>query len=134
VDCLCLSLPQQVSRARRWRATYRSRCSCAPTRGDRVKQRRRCLQWLAAAPAVSAPALWAHPVERVVRIGALRTSAQPASATEPQLAYLRNALRELCYLAGRNLVLKLALNLSTARVIGVALPQALLLRANQVIE
>ena len=48
----------------------------------------------------------AQPVERVVRIGTLRTSARPTSTTEPQLAYLRNALRELGYVEGRNLVLE----------------------------
>jgi putative ABC transport system substrate-binding protein len=57
-------------------------------------------------PAAIVPALWAQPVERVVRIGTLRPSARTTSTTDPQYAYLRNAMRELGYIEGRNLVLE----------------------------
>jgi putative ABC transport system substrate-binding protein len=69
-----------------------------------VNRRRRCLQWLAAAPAVIAPALRAQPLERVARIGVLRFIARPVSPTDPIAMSFRNALRELGYVEGRNLV------------------------------
>ena len=114
-------------------------------------KRRACASALALTVFAARGLARAQTARRVHRVGILRPSAAAPLASGLTATGIPNALRDLGYVEGSNLVLERRhaggeaeqlpvlereplVNLKTARALGLAIPQALLLRADEVIQ